>query len=868
MEDLKAPIVFSHGSLREEQIYYRRNGKEDNKITLLDLGWGRYMYRSYDLADYFIEWGIKYDKLIKYPHFVVTGNYPNPKVIQKLLVLYLQSMTTMEREWPAANNTVEALLEEIRRSSLLSHFYHGVQALFSSFYDFGKMFGYTEYSKVRLDMYFKLKKAIIEKNGLNIPLFASVNNFDEVIDKGYPGAHVMNLNDELLLNPFLGVSTSTTGYSHSENSVFNSNSRQKQISEKRMEMCKTECYNTLTKNEAKLFSNQTTRRNILLNSNPNYYSQPSQQSIKVFNKFGVGNQMRKSGIETKITKTDILGALTGKIISDSKVNREDKKQIYGQYMPYMMKITQQISERQKKSRWPQNVIQNQNFQQKLQKSIPLAFQTNYRINENIRNFFPRNGGIKQNIRLQQHINSRRTVPTMRGVYRIDENHQKILLPQTVIANQHNVNNQQMNIQTIPQNMKSINRVYAEKQNILSPQTVISNQHIQHQQQILNRRIAGEYQRIHGIHFEKHRIPLPQTVLSNHHMQQQILTRPIAGESRRIHRIQIENRSIPSPQTVISNRHIQHQQKMHFRPIGANIVSIHGILAEKSNIPSPQTLISNQQIHNQNQTHIKPKPLISNINYKILEKQTNSRVPKTLDNRQNFFHKNERMTNNQNIVPFVSIYESNQNQMLRNPIQQTISHQILKNDLTVNNQIASTPKSKFFTSDRESTHVVPQTMAFGEQTQHQLITNNLKHKQISNIKALENTLITNNWPQTEAIESHKYPINSLSQTQPTINSVNEISEISSNDGIQKNQNNLISSQVSNNHFSESDINSRLKILNSLKSRKDHQMSNDMKNFEINDQYIGSKKSSTYGGMNFEDQILLDPDYVASYKGLEM
>jgi hypothetical protein len=414
----------------------------------------------------------------------------------------------------------------------------------------------------------------------------------------------------------------------------------------------------------------------------------------------------------------------------------------------------------------------------------------------------------------------------------------------------------------------INRIHFEKHRIPSPQTVISNQHIQRQQQILNRRIAGEYQRIHGIHFEKYRIPLPQTVLSNHHMQQQILTRPIAGESRRIHRIQIENRSIPSPQTVISNRHIQHQQKMHFRPIGANIVSIHGILAEKSNIPSPQTLISNQQIHNQNQTHIKPKPLISNINYKILEKQTNSRVPKTLDNRQNFFHKNERMTNNQNIVPFVSIYESNQNQMLRNPIQQTISHQILKNDLTVNNQIASTPKSKFFTSDRESTHVVPQTMAFGEQTQHQLITNNLKHKQISNIKALENTLITNNWPQTEAIESHKYPINSLSQTQPTINSVNEISEISSNDGIQKNQNNLISSQVSNNHFSESDINSRLKILNSLKSRKDHQMSNDMKNFEINDQYIGSKKSSTYGGMNFEDQILLDPDYDASYKGLEM
>jgi len=298
MEDLKAPIVFSHGSLREDQIYYRRNGREDNKITLLDLGWGRYMYRSYDLADYFIEWGIKYDKLIKYPHFVVTGNYPNPKVIQKLLVLYLQSMTTMEREWPAANNTVEGLLEEIRRSSLLSHFYYGVQALFSSFYDFGKMFGYPEYSKVRLDMYFKLKKAIIEKNGLNIPLFASVNNFDEVIDKGYPGAQVMNLNDELLLNPFLGVSTSTTGYSHSENSVFNSNSRQTQMFEKRMEMCKTECYNTLTKNEAKLFSNQKTRRNILLNSNPNYYSQPSQQFIKVFDKFGVVNQMRKSGIET------------------------------------------------------------------------------------------------------------------------------------------------------------------------------------------------------------------------------------------------------------------------------------------------------------------------------------------------------------------------------------------------------------------------------------------------------------------------------------------------------------------------------------------------------------------------------------------
>jgi hypothetical protein len=416
----------------------------------------------------------------------------------------------------------------------------------------------------------------------------------------------------------------------------------------------------------------------------------------------------------------------------------------------------------------------------------------------------------------------------------------------------------------------IHGIQIENQNIPSPQTVISNQHIHRQQKMLTRAIAGASQRIHGIHFEKHRIPSPQTVLSNQHMQhqQQMLTRPKAGESQRIHGIHFEKHRMPSSQTVISNEHIQHQQQMHFRPIGTNIVSIHGILAEKSYIPPPQTLISNQQIHNQNETHIKPKPLISNINYKIVEKQTNGPMPQTLDNRQNYFHKNERITNDQNIVPFVSIYESNQNQMLRNPIQQTISHEILKNDLTVNNQFPSTPKSTFFTSDRESTHVVPQTMAFGEQTQHQLITNNLKHKQISNIKALENTLITNNWPQTEAIESHKYRINSLSQTQPTLNSVNEISEISSNDGIQTNHNNLISSQVSNNDFSESDINSRLKVLNSLKSRKDHQMSNDMKNSEIDEQYIGSKKSSTYGGMNFEDQILLDPDYDASYKGLEM
>ena len=41
LDELRAPIVFSHGKLRENQVYLREHAKNDNKISFLDIGWGK-----------------------------------------------------------------------------------------------------------------------------------------------------------------------------------------------------------------------------------------------------------------------------------------------------------------------------------------------------------------------------------------------------------------------------------------------------------------------------------------------------------------------------------------------------------------------------------------------------------------------------------------------------------------------------------------------------------------------------------------------------------------------------------------------------------------------------------------------------------
>ena len=222
LDELRAPVVFSHGNLRVEQIIIRKYGLPQNRLAFLNLGWGRYLYRGYDLADFFLENAIQIDRRLPYPHFKVDTNFvPNPTELNQLIGLYLNSMTAQEREWPSAVNTVEGILEEMERNTLLSHFYKAVQSLFRSFYDFGKAFGHPEYSHKRLEMYFLFKKQIIEQKRLNIPLFAQSIHPYEPIDKGYPGARVVGPNELLYLNPFYVSSASISGYLYPTDYVSN-----------------------------------------------------------------------------------------------------------------------------------------------------------------------------------------------------------------------------------------------------------------------------------------------------------------------------------------------------------------------------------------------------------------------------------------------------------------------------------------------------------------------------------------------------------------------------------------------------------------------------------------------------------------------
>ncbi|KAJ3651951.1 hypothetical protein Zmor_017955 [Zophobas morio] len=147
-------VVFCHNDMQEGNILIRQDGPENNnnddpEIVVIDFEYCSYNYRSFDIANHFMEWMYDYTEP-EYPFYKEQlDHYPSKQ--QRLLFIkaYLEARGLKENP--------KKILREVEVFSLASHFFWGIWGIINA----GTStipFGYWEYGAARLKNYFQQKK--------------------------------------------------------------------------------------------------------------------------------------------------------------------------------------------------------------------------------------------------------------------------------------------------------------------------------------------------------------------------------------------------------------------------------------------------------------------------------------------------------------------------------------------------------------------------------------------------------------------------------------------------------------------------------------------------------------------------------------
>ncbi|XP_040827064.1 choline kinase alpha isoform X5 [Ochotona curzoniae] len=163
LESTPSPVVFCHNDCQEGNILLLegREHLEKEKLMLIDFEYSSYNYRGFDIGNHFCEWVYDYSSE-KYPFFRANlHKYPTRKqqlhFISSYLAAFQSNSANLRSEERA--DVEEAMLVEINRFALASHFFWGlwsiVQAKISSI-----EFGYMEYAQARFDAYFDQKRKL------------------------------------------------------------------------------------------------------------------------------------------------------------------------------------------------------------------------------------------------------------------------------------------------------------------------------------------------------------------------------------------------------------------------------------------------------------------------------------------------------------------------------------------------------------------------------------------------------------------------------------------------------------------------------------------------------------------------------------
>jgi choline/ethanolamine kinase len=147
-------VVFCHNDMQEGNILIRQddpenNNNDDPQIVVIDFEYCSYNYRSFDIANHFVEWMYDYTAA-DYPFYKEqVDHYPTKQQRLHFVKAYLEARNSKENP--------KKILREVEVFTLASHFFWGIWGVINA----GTSqipFGYWEYAASRLRHYFEHKK--------------------------------------------------------------------------------------------------------------------------------------------------------------------------------------------------------------------------------------------------------------------------------------------------------------------------------------------------------------------------------------------------------------------------------------------------------------------------------------------------------------------------------------------------------------------------------------------------------------------------------------------------------------------------------------------------------------------------------------
>ncbi|KAJ3084403.1 Ethanolamine kinase [Rhizoclosmatium hyalinum] len=139
-----SPLVFSHGDVNPNNIIYNA---ATNKVDFIDYEYGSYNPRGFDIGNHFCEhagFDCEWDL------------YPNEEFQRTFLREYLEASKEGEKVAEVTEEEITKLYAEVNKYSLASNLGWSIWGLVQA--EISDLdFDYTEYSKMRLDEYFRRK---------------------------------------------------------------------------------------------------------------------------------------------------------------------------------------------------------------------------------------------------------------------------------------------------------------------------------------------------------------------------------------------------------------------------------------------------------------------------------------------------------------------------------------------------------------------------------------------------------------------------------------------------------------------------------------------------------------------------------------
>lgn len=122
-ENSRAPLVFSHNDLHQNNILLKESDKDQNlydRIVLIDFEYCSYNYRSFDIANHLSEWCFDYSTE-EYPYFSYSAErFPTEENQRRFLANYVNELSDIDFErGKETSNSDEEKLDAFDKTDIL-----------------------------------------------------------------------------------------------------------------------------------------------------------------------------------------------------------------------------------------------------------------------------------------------------------------------------------------------------------------------------------------------------------------------------------------------------------------------------------------------------------------------------------------------------------------------------------------------------------------------------------------------------------------------------------------------------------------------------------------------------------------------------